>query len=163
MTDPTGDSRNTASNDSWTGAGRRWVIKMLARTHVRLNELSGGRLANKMQGHDVCFVTMTGAVSGRKRTKPLMYVPFNGGVLLVASIGGAPQNPTWFGNIMKHPEIQVRHRGKTMDLNARLAQADERSELWPICDAAFPPYADYRTKTDREIPILVCEPRVDAS
>ena len=83
------------------------MIKMLALTHVRLNELSGGRLANKMQGHDVCFVTMTGAVSGRKRTKPLMYVPFNGGVLLVASIGGAPQNPTWFGNIMKHPEIQV--------------------------------------------------------
>jgi F420H(2)-dependent quinone reductase len=132
---------------------------MLAKSHVRINLLSGGRLANKMQGHDVCFVTMTGAVSGRTLTKPLIYIPYKDGVLLVASIGGAPKNPAWYGNIVKHPDIQVRHRGTTMRMSARLATTTEKPALWKICDAAFPPYAAYRTRTSRDIPILVCEPR----
>ena len=138
---------------------RNWVIKQLGKTHVRLNRLSGGRVGNKMQGHEVCFVTMTGAVSGRTLTKPLMYVPYRDGVLLVASIGGAPKNPLWYGNLVKHPEIEVRHRGHDMALRARMATETERPTLWPICDEHFPPFAEYRTKTTREIPIFVCEPR----
>jgi F420H(2)-dependent quinone reductase len=141
-----------------THAARQWTIKMLAKTHVRLNLLSGGRLGNKMQGHDVCFVTMIGAVSGRTLTKPLIYVPFGDGVLLVASIGGAPKNPAWHGNLVKHPEVHVRHRGKTATLMARLATKEEKPALWTVCDAAFPPYAEYRKKTSRDIPIFICEP-----
>jgi deazaflavin-dependent oxidoreductase (nitroreductase family) len=137
----------------------RWLLKSLAKTHLRVNRLSGGRLGNTTQGHEVCFVTMTGAVSGRTLTKPLMYVPYGDGVLLVASLGGGPKNPTWYGNLLKHPDIQVRHRGRTMQLRARIASAAERPSLWPICDEHFPAYAEYRTKTNREIPIFVCEPR----
>jgi F420H(2)-dependent quinone reductase len=134
------------------------ALKFLAAVQVLVNRLSGGRLGNKRQGHEVCFVTMTGAVTGRTLTKPVMYVPYRDGVLLVASLGGGPKNPAWYRNITKQPDIEVRHRGRAMRLRARLANEAERESLWPICDSAYPPYADYRSKTSRAIPILICEP-----
>jgi deazaflavin-dependent oxidoreductase (nitroreductase family) len=137
----------------------RWVLKAVTRTHVLLHRLSGGRLFNKLAGDEVCFVTMTGAESGRTLTIPLMYVPYQEGVLLVASQGGAPKNPVWFGNLVKHPDIEVNHRGKRMRLRARQARPDEKAALWPICDRHYAPYAEYRERTTRDIPIFVCEPR----
>ena len=135
----------------------RRALKVLAETHIWVNRLSRGRLGNTTHGHEVCFVTMTGAKTGRKITKPLIYVPHDDGVLLVASLGGGPKNPVWYHNLVAHPQIDVRHRGRSMRLAARLATRDEKPALWPICDAAFSPYAEYRTKTDRDIPIFVCE------
>jgi F420H(2)-dependent quinone reductase len=134
------------------------VLKFLAATQVLVNRLSGGRLGNRRQGHEVCFVTMTGAVTGRTLTKPLMYVPYQDGVLLVASVGGAPKNPAWYRNIITNPDIEVRHRGRVMRLQARLAGDAERESLWSVCDAAYPPYADYRSRTSRAIPVLICQP-----
>ena len=145
-----------------TTAGKlppRWAVKALTRTHVFLNRLSGGRLFNTLAGDDVCFVTMKGAKSGRTLTIPLMYVPYGEGVLLVASMGGAPSNPVWYGNLVKHPEISVTHRGRHINLRARLATPAEKPALWPICDQHYAPYADYRKRTSRDIPIFVCEPR----
>jgi deazaflavin-dependent oxidoreductase (nitroreductase family) len=101
---------------------------------------------------------MKGAKSGRTLTIPLMYVPYQKGVLLVASLGGAPKNPAWYGNLVKHPDIKVDHRGQRTRLRARLARPDEKPALWPICDRHYPPYADYRKRTTRDIPIFVCEP-----
>ncbi len=143
-------------------AGRpppRWLLKAVTRGHVVLHRLSGGRLFNTLAGRDVCFVTMTGAKTGRKITVPLMYVPYRDGVLLVASQGGAPRNPVWYRNLVAHPDIEVEHRGRRMRLRARLARPEEKAELWPVCDNHYPPYADYRRRTDRDIPIFVCEPR----
>jgi deazaflavin-dependent oxidoreductase (nitroreductase family) len=137
----------------------RWIIKAVTRTHVFLHRLSGGRFLNKLAGDEVCFVTMTGAKSGRTLTIPLMYVPYQKGVLLVASLGGAPNNPVWFGNLVKNPEIDVNYRGTRMRLRARQARADEKASLWPICDQHYAPYAAYRERTTRDIPIFVCEPR----
>lgn len=137
----------------------RWIIKAVTRTHVFLHRLSGGRFLNKLAGDEVCFVTMTGAKSGRTLTIPLMYVPHQQGVLLVASLGGAPKNPVWFGNLVKNPDIEVNHRGRRMQLRARQATAEEKPALWPICDQHYAPYAEYRKRTTREIPIFVCEPR----
>ena len=136
----------------------RWVLKLFTRLHVALHRLSGGRLFNKLGGDDVCFVTMTGAKSGRELTIPLMWVPWKEGALLVASQGGAPKNPVWYNNLVKHPDITVEHRGRTMKLRARLATAEEKPAMWPVCDAHYAPYADYRQRTSRDIPIFVCEP-----
>ena len=150
-----------ANDDSTpTGSGGpppRWVLKTMTRLHVLLHRLSGGRAFNKLGSDDVCFVTMTGAKSGKRLTIPLMYVPYEGGVLLVASQGGAPKNPVWYRNLVKTPDIEVSHRGRHMKLRARLAAADEKGELWPICDQYYAPYAEYRTRTSRNIPIFVCE------
>ena len=136
----------------------RWVVKAFTRLHVLVNRASGGRLLNSVGGDDVCFLTMKGARSGRTSTIALMYVPYREGVLLVASLGGAPKHPFWYYNLVKHPEIEVRHRGRRMSLRARLASAEEKPALWPICDRHYAPYADYRKRTSREIPIFVCEP-----
>jgi deazaflavin-dependent oxidoreductase (nitroreductase family) len=152
MADDTSDSKDLGAPPP------RWVLKLFTRTHVLLHRLSGGRLFNKLGSDDVCFVTMTGARSGRSITIPLMYVPWQDGVLLVASQGGAPKNPVWYGNLVKHPEISVSHRGRVMKLRARLATAEEKPALWPVCDRHYAPYADYRKRTTRDIPIFVCEP-----
>jgi deazaflavin-dependent oxidoreductase (nitroreductase family) len=136
----------------------RWLAKAVTRLHVSLNRLSGGRLFNTFGGDDVCFVTMKGAKTERTLTIPLMYVPYEDGVLLVASMGGAPRNPVWYHNLVKHPEIVVSHRRRRMKLRARLAEPEEKPELWPICDRHYAPYADYRKRTTRDIPIFVCEP-----
>jgi deazaflavin-dependent oxidoreductase (nitroreductase family) len=133
-------------------------MKAVTRLHVFLHRLTGGRLFNTFGGDDVCFVTMKGAKSGRTLTIPLMYVPYRDGLLLVASLGGAPRNPVWYHNLVKHPEIVVGHRRRRMKLRARLANPEEKPELWPICDQHYAPYADYRKRTTRDIPIFVCEP-----
>lgn len=145
-----------------TGPGKpppRWLVKAVTRTHVLLHRLSGGRWFNRLGGDEVCFVTMKGAKSGRRITIPLMYVPHGPGVLLVASQGGAPKNPVWYHNLVTHPGVEVEHRGRRMALRARLARPDEKPALWPICDRAYAPYAEYRQRTTRDIPIFVCEPR----
>jgi deazaflavin-dependent oxidoreductase (nitroreductase family) len=136
----------------------KWVLKLMSRTHILLNRLTLGRMFNTLQGDEVCFVTMTGARSGRAVTVPLMYVPYEDGVLLVASRGGSPRHPVWYHNIARNPDIDVRYRGRTMKLHARLATSEEKPALWPICDSHYAPYADYRARTDREIPIFICKP-----
>jgi deazaflavin-dependent oxidoreductase (nitroreductase family) len=148
----------SAPSKSAGSAPPKWLVKAMTRAHVFLNRLSGGLLFNKLMGDDVCFVTMTGARSGRTLTLPLMYVPYRDGVLLVASLGGAPKNPLWYHNLVAHPVIEVRHRGRRMKLRARLARPEEKPALWPICDQHYAPYADYRMRTTRDIPIFVCEP-----
>jgi deazaflavin-dependent oxidoreductase (nitroreductase family) len=140
------------------GLPPRWVLKTVTRMHVALHRLSGGRFFNTLTGDDVCFVTMTGAKSGRRLTVPLMYVPHSGGVLLVASQGGAPKNPVWYNNLIQHPDIEVNHRGRPMTLKARLAKGEEKTALWPLCDQHYAPYADYRARTTRDIPLFICEP-----
>ena len=150
------------SNEKTSGSGSpppRFILKAMTRTHVFLHRLSGGRFFNKLGDDDVCFVTMTGAKSGRRLTIPLMYVPYEGGVLLVASQGGAPKNPVWYGNLVKHTDISARHRGRELKLRARQATPEEKPALWPICDRHYAPYAEYRERTTRDIPIFVCEPR----
>ena len=135
----------------------RWLLKTMTRVHVLLHRLSGGRGFNSLGGYDVCFVTMKRAKSGRTITLPLMYVPYRAGVLLVASQGGAPTNPAWFFNLVKYPDIAVSQGGRRMTLRARVATAEEKPDLWPLCDQHYAPYADYRARTSRDIPIFVCE------
>jgi deazaflavin-dependent oxidoreductase (nitroreductase family) len=152
----TAESGNTAAD---AGAPPpRWVLKAMTRLHVILHRLSGGRRFNSVGGNDVCFVTMKRAKSGRTLTIPLMYIPYGAGVLLVASQGGAPKNPGWYFNLVKYPDIEVSQRDRRMTLRARVATADEKPELWPICDQHYAPYADYRARTNRDIPVFVCEP-----
>jgi deazaflavin-dependent oxidoreductase (nitroreductase family) len=136
----------------------RWFLRTFTRVHVFLHRLSGGHLMNSLGGDEVCFVTMKRAKSGRTLTIPLMYVPCREGVLLVASQGGAPKNPAWYYNLVKYPDITVSHRGTRKPLRARIAAAEEKPELWSLCDQAYAPYADYRARTRRDIPIFVCEP-----
>ena len=148
----------------WRYSSQNWCLtpfihhKLFTRLHVLLHRLTFGCAFNSLAGDDVCFVTMKGAKSGRSLTIPLMYIPYRAGLLLVASQGGAPKNPAWYFNLVKHPNIEINYRGKQMALRARLATADEKPDLWPVCYKHYAPYEEYRTRTNRDIPIFVCEP-----
>jgi deazaflavin-dependent oxidoreductase (nitroreductase family) len=80
-------------------------------------------------------------------------------VILVASLGGAPKNPTWYYNLVSHPDVDVRVKDKTLRLRARLATPSEKVAVWPTCVERYPDYANYQARTPRDIPVFICEPR----
>jgi deazaflavin-dependent oxidoreductase (nitroreductase family) len=137
----------------------KWIMLPFSRWNARRYLASDGRSMGQMFGRDVCVASMTGAKSGVRRDVPLMYVPYGQGVLLVASLGGAPKHPTWYYNLVSHPDVDVRVKDKTLALRARLASPEEKAKLWPVCVEHYPDYANYQERTDRDIPVFVCEPR----
>ncbi len=137
----------------------RWFMRSFTALNVWVYRLSGGRLMSTLAGDKICLVTMTGAKSGKTRTIPLMYVPHEDGVLLVASQGGAPKHPVWYHNLEAHPDIVVEEGGRRMELRARQVSEEEKAELWPICCRFYAPYEQYQQRTDRSIPVFACEPR----
>jgi len=137
----------------------RGFLKFFSKLNVFVYKLTGGRLMGRLQGREVMLVTMTGAKSGQPRTIPLMYVPYKDGVIVVASQGGAPRSPVWTGNLLANPDIAVQYRDKKMNLRARRVDDAEKAEVWPTCVEHYPPYDDYQKRTDRNIPVFVCEPR----
>jgi deazaflavin-dependent oxidoreductase (nitroreductase family) len=135
------------------------VIGAFGRFNSWIYKLSSGRLMSKFGGGEVCVVTMTGAKTGKVRDIPLMYVPHGDGVLLVASLGGAPKHPTWYYNLVANPDIDVLVKGRTMKLTARRATPEEKVQLWGTCCKYYPPYDEYQQRTERDIPVFICEPR----
>ena len=108
-----------------------------------------------IQGLPVVLVTTVGAKSGKLRKFPLMRVEHEGQYALVASIGGAPKNPEWYHNVTKHPQVELQDGTVTKDYQAREVFGDEKATWWERCVAAFPPYAEYQKKTERQIPVFV--------
>lgn len=134
-------------------------LKVFSSFNEKVYRLSKGRIMGKLNGYDVCLVTMTGAKSGKQRVIPLMYVPYQEGVIIVASQGGAPKNPVWFNNLLVHPDIDVQYKAKKMKLRARRVDAEEKASVWPVCCEHYPDYAVYQQRTERDIPVFICEPR----
>ena len=135
------------------------VIRLFTRLNVWVYRLSGGRLMNRREGAPICLVTMTGRRSGKKKTICLMYTPHQEQVLLVASLGGAPQHPLWYYNLKAHPEIDIQIGSRRRRMLATEAAADQRHALWPVVVANYPSFATYQGHTSREIPLFVCTPQ----
>lgn len=142
----------------WLTKKAPWLPRLIVKTQRAVYDLTGGRLMNTIEGSPICVVTMKGARSGQTYRWPLMYVPYEDGILLVASRGGADTNPAWFFNLRANPEIDVHVRGRRMKLIARLATPEEKSRIWPLCVAAYPSYGDYQSWTTRDIPVFICLP-----
>jgi F420H(2)-dependent quinone reductase len=105
----------------------------------------------------VVLFTTTGAKSGKKRYVPLMRVEENGRYAMVASKGGDPSHPSWYHNVVAHPRVTVQDGDKVTELTAREVDGAERDHWWELAVQAYPPYAEYQTKTDRLIPVFVLE------
>ena len=119
---------------------------------------SGGRLMNQLRGMDVCVVKMKGAKSRKFRYIPLMLVPYEKGVILVASMGGADVHPSWYWNLKENPEILVYLNKKKLNLLAEQVDDKTKQELWPLICSFYPPYDSYQKKTERNIPVFNCQP-----
>jgi F420H(2)-dependent quinone reductase len=121
---------------------------------------SGGTEGTELQGKPVILLTTIGAKSGKLRKTPLMRVEHNGEYAVVASLGGAPKNPVWYYNIKAHPRVELQDGGETHDYDAREVFGDEKAPWWDRCVQAWPDYANYQKKTERQIPVFVLT-RVD--
>jgi deazaflavin-dependent oxidoreductase (nitroreductase family) len=134
---------------------QQWV-----RDQVELYEGSGGTRGTTLRdtGLPVVIVTSLGARSGKIRKTPLMRVEHDGRYLLVASQGGAPQHPTWYFNLKNHPVIELQDGPVKQEMTVRELSGEEKATWWERAVAAFPNYADYQRRTDREIPVFLAEP-----
>ena len=132
---------------------RDWV-----REQVELYESSGGTQGTTRGGLPVVIVTNVGVRSGKIRKTPLMRVEHNGAYAAVASQGGAPQHPVWYHNLVAHPHVELQDGPVRQDMTARLVTGAEKALWWERAVAAYPPYADYQRKTERDIPLFVLEP-----
>ncbi|MFF6996763.1 nitroreductase family deazaflavin-dependent oxidoreductase [Streptomyces sp. NPDC008313] len=133
----------------------QWV-----REQVELYESSGGTEGTTLRdtGLPVVVLTSLGARSGRIRKSPVMRVEHDGHYAAVASLGGAPRHPVWYHNIKAHPVVELQDGPVRRDMRAREVTGEEKARWWERAVAAFPAYADYQKKTDREIPVFVLEP-----
>ncbi|MCK0173216.1 MULTISPECIES: nitroreductase family deazaflavin-dependent oxidoreductase [Mycobacteriaceae] len=105
----------------------------------------------------VVLFTTRGAKSGKKRYVPLMRVEEDGRYAMVASKGGDPQHPSWYFNVKANPAVTVQDGETTFEGTAREIDGDERAHWWKLAVDAYPPYAEYQTKTDRQIPVFLVE------
>jgi len=131
------------------------------RDQVAEYEASGGRRANTLMDTEwpVIIVTMRGHTSGKVRKTALMRVEHGGAYALVASKGGAPDNPAWYQNLVSHPdEVLIQDGPEPLAMTVHEVHGDEKATWWERAVAAYPPYAEYQEKTDRPIPVLVATP-----
>jgi deazaflavin-dependent oxidoreductase (nitroreductase family) len=122
-------------------------------------ENSGGTEGNELNGMAVVILTTVGAKSGKVRKTPLMRVEHDVKYAVVASLGGAPKNPVWYYNVKANPNVTLRDATQVFDMVAREVTGDEKAIWWERAVEAFPDYANYQKKTDREIPVFVLEPK----
>lgn len=129
-----------------------------AREQAEKFENSNGAEASSLRGVPIILLTSVGAKSGKLRKTPLMRVEHEGDYAVVASKGGAPENPVWYYNLVKNPHVELQDGPVTKDYQAREATGDERVAWWERAVAVWPDYAKYQTKTDRQIPVFVLTP-----
>ena len=129
-----------------------------SREQAELFERTNGAEGNTMQGRPIIVLTTLGAKSGKLRNTPLMRVEHDGQYAVVASKGGAPEHPTWYHNIVDAPLVELQDGPVRKDYTPRQLTGDERATWWERAVEAWPPYADYATKTDREIPVFLLTP-----
>ncbi len=129
-----------------------------ARKQAELYESSGGTEGVDLRGRAVVVMTSVGAKTGKLRKTALMRVEHEGTYAVVASLGGAPKHPVWYFNIVKHPHVELQDGPEKRDYLAREVTGDEKAIWWERAVESWPDYANYQTKTDRQIPVFVLEP-----
>jgi deazaflavin-dependent oxidoreductase (nitroreductase family) len=130
----------------------------LARDQVELYERTGGTEGTENSGKPVIILTSVGAKTGKLRKTPLMRVEHAGEYAVVASLGGAPQDPVWYYNLAAHPHVELQDGPVRKDYQAREVHGAERDVWWERAVAAWPDYAEYQKKTTRVIPLFVLTP-----
>jgi deazaflavin-dependent oxidoreductase (nitroreductase family) len=125
---------------------------------VELYESSGGTQGTTLQDLPVVILTTLGAKSGKIRKSPVMRVAHDGSYAVVASLAGAPKHPVWYHNVVADPRVELQDGPVRQDMLAREVTGNEKALWWARAVHAFPDYAEYQKKTDRQIPVIVLEP-----
>jgi deazaflavin-dependent oxidoreductase (nitroreductase family) len=118
---------------------------------------NGGKVGGPFEGAPMVLVQHKGARTGTERTTPLMYLPDGDDIVIFASKAGAPDNPDWYHNLLANPETTAELGTETVAVRARVAEGDEREDLWTRQKLAYPQFQGYEDATDRVIPVVVLE------
>ncbi|HEV7584219.1 MAG TPA: nitroreductase family deazaflavin-dependent oxidoreductase [Solirubrobacteraceae bacterium] len=127
--------------------------------HVAAYRETGGERGYHWRGTTILLLTTEGRSSGESRTTPLIHRTDGDRWVVVASKGGAPAHPSWFENLQANPEATIQVLDEEIPVRASVAEGEERSRLWGLMAEVWPPYDDYQTKTDRQIPVVILSRR----
>jgi deazaflavin-dependent oxidoreductase (nitroreductase family) len=142
-------------------AERSWpFLRHAFGAHGVLYRATGGLIGHHLPGlPPFLLLEHVGAKSGKRRTTPLLYVRDGERYVVVASKGGHPRHPAWLHNLRAHPDTTIQVGRRRIPVRAREARAEERDRLWAKAVAAWRAYEDYQARTEREIPLVILEPR----
>jgi deazaflavin-dependent oxidoreductase (nitroreductase family) len=135
------------------------IVKTMNVVHRAALKVSGGRLGKQVFGMPAVELHTTGRRSGQRRSVMLttpIHEPDR--VVVIASKGGDDRHPDWYHNLVADPSVEITEDGVTRPMRARVATPEEKAELWPDVVAAYKGYAGYQKRTDRDIPVVICEP-----
>ena len=119
---------------------------------------NGGKVGGPFEGATLLLLTSTGAKSGEPRLAPLAYLTIDGKIIIIGSKAGADTNPDWVHNLRANPQVELRDGSVVRPMRVHeIKDPSERARLWDLAVAAYPPYAEYQTKTTRQIPVFVAE------
>jgi len=140
---------------------RNWsLLGKAMQGHTLVYRATGGLVGHRFPGAPpMLLVDHVGARSGTRRTSPLVYTRDGENLVLVASKGGYPKNPAWFYNLKANPDTTIQIGSKHRPVHARVADPQERERLWPKVLKVYGGYEDYQRRTEREIPLVILEPR----
>lgn len=127
--------------------------------HVERYLATDGEDGAEWEGAKVILLGTIGRRSGKLRRTPLIRVRDGDNYLVVASMGGAPTHPQWYLNLRDNPEVTIQDLAEVHELRARTATPEEKAALWPVAVEQWPDYANYQAGTERDIPLVICEPR----
>jgi proline iminopeptidase len=125
--------------------------------HIRLYEETDGAVGYEWNGATCLVLTTRGRRTGEPRKFALIFDRRGADVVVVASKGGAPDDPGWYKNLVAHPDAEVQILGEKFPVHARTAEGEERDELWQLMTVSWPNYDEYKKRTDRQIPVVVLE------
>ena len=142
-------------------ADRNWpLLRRLMGGHATIYRATNGLIGHRFPGQPpVLLLDHVGARTGTHRTSPLVYGEDGQSLILVASKGGYPKHPAWYHNLVAHPDTTVQVGSRHIDVHAHVATAEERPRLWALMVGVYGGYESYRRRTEREIPLVVLEPR----
>ena len=133
---------------------------LFGQEHVRVYRRTDGEHGYHWRGTTILLLTTIGRRTGEERTTPLIHRVDDGRWVIVASKGGAPDDPLWYKNILADPEgVTIQDRAELVPVRARTAAGEERERLWSLMNESWPAYNDYQLKTSRQIPVVVLERR----
>jgi deazaflavin-dependent oxidoreductase (nitroreductase family) len=137
------------------------TAKRLSKLHTSLYRATGGRVGKRLVDNDMLLLTTTGRVSGQRHTVPLLYLKDGRDLIVIASWGGRDDHPEWYLNLLADPSLEIELPGRRTAVVAETVAGDERASWWDQAVAAYDGYAEYQSRTQRQIPIVRLRP-VDA-
>ncbi len=152
---PSGDKFYSRASQVMGATGLRWM----GRLNIPLYRLSGGRIGGRINQAPVLLLTTTGRKSGQPRTAPIVYLEDGESLVVIGSNAGHSRTPAWSLNLKEHPDAEVEVGRKRRPVRARVAEGEERADLWRKHNEQYSGFDEYEARTDRDIALFILEPR----